>query len=287
MTIVWSGLSLGSLYAIVAVLFNVPLSMAGVFNFASSQPLMIGAFVGYVGFAEHDLATPVVILLGALAGGVVGYLTERLAVRPVSKDTGFAILITTVGASVALSGLAVVIWGSRSRSVPFPGRERSFDVLGGLLQPVDVTLGALAVMVTVGMHLISRRTPWGQAGRAATEDRDAACLRGVNVRAIGVAAFVVSGAIGGAVGPIAAAKTYASVDLGTTIMVFGFVALAIGGFGSYLGCLVGGLLTGLAQAHIDRYLGSSYSLLLLFGLVLAVLLTRPSGLFGAPVVRSV
>jgi branched-chain amino acid transport system permease protein len=216
----------------------------------------------------------------------VSLLVERLAVRPL-RDVGFSVLVTTVGAAVVIQGLAVEIWGATPKSVPFPGTTSSFEFLGGILQPIDVALIAIVVVLAVGLQVASRRTPWGLAGRATTEDEQAAALRGVNIRRVVTDAFILSGAIAGAVGPLAAGRSYADVTLGTNMVVYGFIALSIGGFGSYVGCLLGGMITGVVQLEVARYYDSNYSLLILLGIVLVILLVRPTGLLGERSVRLV
>jgi branched-chain amino acid transport system permease protein len=286
MTVVWSGVAIGALYGIVAMLFNVILSQTGLFNFASAQPLMIGSFVAYAGMSQHDLPAGVVVVLALVVGGLVGFGVERLAIRPL-REAGFGVLVTSVGASFVIQGIAIRIWGTETKNVVFPGATSSFRFLGGILQPIDVALIILALLLAVGLQLASQRTAWGISGRATTEDPDAAALRGVNVRRVATLAFVVSGAIGGAIGPLAGAKTYADVSLGTNMVVYAFVALAIGGFGSYIGCFLGGIITGVIQLEVARYFNPNYSLLLLLALVLAILLLRPTGLLGPRDVRFV
>jgi branched-chain amino acid transport system permease protein len=124
-------------------------------------------------------------------------------------------------------------------------------------------------------------------GRAMTADRDNAAARGINVKGLVTGSFVVSGAIGGALGIVIAPKTETLFSVGTVLVVYAFAALTAGGFGSYVGCWVGGIVIGLLQSHTERYIGSSYPLLLIFLLVLVVLLVKPTGLFGDRRVRLV
>jgi branched-chain amino acid transport system permease protein len=285
-TIIWAGVALGGLYGIVALLYNVILAQTGVFNFAAAQPVMVGGFVAYSGLVEHDLPAWLVVVIAAVVGAVVSLAVERLAVRPL-RDVGFSVLVTTVGAAFVIQGLAIYQWGSDPKLVPFPGSDTSFDFLGGVLQPVDVALIVIAVVLGVALHIASRRTAWGLAGRATTEDEQAAALRGVNIRRVAIYAFLLSGAIGGAVGPLAAGKSYADVTLGTSLVVYAFIALAIGGFGSYVGCLLGGFITGVVQQEVARYFDPNYSLLILLGVVLVILLVRPTGLLGERNIRFV
>jgi branched-chain amino acid transport system permease protein len=146
---------------------------------------------------------------------------------------------------------------------------------------------ALACSIALGAELITRRTNLGLASLATAEDRIAAMLRGIDVRTLSIGSFAVAGALCVAVGPFLAPKTFATFDLGDNLAIKGFVALAIGGFGSQKGALIGGLFTGLVEAGAARYLGAGYQTLSIFILLLAVLLVRPTGLFGEASVRAV
>lgn len=286
MDIIWSGIAVGSLYAIVAMLFNIVLAQTGHFNFAAGQPMMIGGMIGYVGLVEQKMPVAVVIVLAAIGGVVVSLAVERLAIRPLDS-TSFGVLVTTVGASVIVQGIAIKIWKADPKYIPFPGNKDTYNFLGGRLQPLDMALIVIAAALGFGLHAAQHRTSWGLAGRATTENEDAAALRGTNIRRVSTDAFLISGLIAGAVGPLVAGKVVADVGLGTNMVIYAFIALSIGGFGSYLGCLLGGLITGVVQAEVSRYMEEKYSLLILLGIVLVILLTRPNGLFGQGTVRMV
>ncbi|MEU7815180.1 branched-chain amino acid ABC transporter permease [Pseudonocardia sp. NPDC049154] len=287
MTIIWAGLALGSVYALTAMLYNVTVATSGVFSFAAAQYVMIGTFVAYVVNVQWGLPAILAVPAGAVVGGVLGYLTELLAIRPLKDKTGWAPLVTTVGAGVVLEGLAFAIWGSDPLRVPPVVPDRAFDALGGQLQFNDLLLIVLGIVLCFGAHLLHKRSRWGLMGRAMTADPDNAAARGINVRGLVTGSFVVAGAVGGALGIVVAPKTETLFSVGTVLVVYAFAALTAGGFGSYVGCWVGGIVIGLLQAHTERYVGSSYPLLLIFLLVLVVLLVKPTGLFGDRRVRLV
>jgi len=287
MTVVWSGLGIGAVYALVALMFNVVLAGSNVFNFAQPQFIMVGAFVGYLGLGENDFPLPLVILAAGALGAVLGLLEDRIAITPLKDREGNQALVTTVGWAVMLQGLALVIWESNPRRVPYPLEGTNVDLFGGRVAALDLTLIGLAIAVGVGLHLINRRTEWGLASRAATADPEAAALRGVDVVALRRTSFAVAGALSCAIGTIIGAKLTANTGLGNDLLILGFTALAVGGFGVYLGALAGGLLIGVIQQLTSFYLGSKYELLVLFGVLLLVLLARPSGIFGRGTARSV
>lgn len=287
MTVIWAGLALGAIYAITAVVYNITIATSGIFNFAASQYVMVGAFVGFVTTGILGLPWLLSVPTAAIIGGAIGYLTELTAIRPLKDKSGWAVLVTTVGVSVALEGIVYVVWGTDARQVLPPWNDASVTLLGGTLAPSDILIFALAVLICVAGQFIHRRTRWGLRGRALTDDRVAASVRGVNARAMAWGSFVIAGALGGAVGPVIAIKTYAVYSLGVSLVVFAFVALTLGGFGSYIGALVGGIVVGLVQALTERYVGAGSSLIIVFVLLLVVLLVRPTGIFGDRRIRLV
>lgn len=287
MTVIWAGLGVGAVYALVGLAYNLVLTTSGVFNFAQPQFIMLGTFLAYEGLVELDLPVAVV-LLGAIAiGGMVGFIEELLAIRPLhSPGGGHAALVTTVGASVVLMGVALVVWGTNARNVPPTFTDGgALTLLGGRVEKADLLIIGLAIVSGVLLHVAHRYTRLGLASRAAIADPEAARLRGIDTGRVQTAGFVIAGMFAMGVGVVVASQVTANVGLGNNLVILGFVAVAVGGFGSYAGALVGGLLTGLAEQLSLRYVGSEAPLLILFALLLAVLMTKPTGILGDRQVR--
>jgi branched-chain amino acid transport system permease protein len=173
-----------------------------------------------------------------------------------------------------------VIWGGQPLQVPFFGPSKVVTLLDGRVFPVELVLMGAALVLTGLFVMISRGSMLGIAMLAVSEDREAALMRGINVRAMAIGAFAVSGAVAGLLGPIVGPKTFAVATLGSALALKGFVAMAIGGFGSAPGALIGGFAVGLIESESGRYLGTSYSTLMVFSALLLVLLLKPTGLFG-------
>lgn len=288
MTIIWAGLAVGAVYALVAITYNIPLSQSGVFNFAQGEIVVLGAFLAWFTMGEHGWPWWAAALFGACACGAVGFVEELVAIRPVLRFRGgHGMLVTTVGASVVISGLLQATWSATPKSLNFFGGQNAFTFLGGRAEPVDVWLLCIAVVLAVAMHLVSRYTSWGLSGRAANDDPEAATAKGINVAALRTGAFAVAGALAGLLGPVIGPEIGIDDSVGITLTIFGFVALAAGGFGSYIGCLIGGLAVGLIQSIASRYLGVDYPPLILFGVLLAILLLKPTGLLGRRALRAV
>ena len=277
MTLVWGGLALGAVYALVAIGYNIVFISAKTFNFAQAQLMMVGAFVAYSGLVTWKLPTLLVLLLAGAAVAAVAAIEHIVAIRPVRDMHN--ILVTTLGASIFIDGAAQLIWGSQPLTVPFFGGNDAISVLGGRVYPVELVLIVLAVVLVVGFVQFGRRSMTGLALLGMSEDREAAQLRGVNVAAMAFGAFVAAGALAGFLGVVVGPKTFAVSTLGAALALKGFVVLAIGGFGSMPGTLVGGMLVGVAVAWAARYLGGEYANLVVFLILITVLLVRPAGLF--------
>jgi branched-chain amino acid transport system permease protein len=288
--IIWSGLVLGAIYALVATGFTLVQMPTGVFNFAQGAIVVGGCFLGYQALSVSKLPLGVVVLLDIAFGAVAGVLCEVLAVRPLRWGRGIVganAIVTTVGASTALIGAYGVKWGYTPLLVPFTGPSKQVHLLGVPELPVEIILVAAAIVIAVGLHFWFRLTRRGQAFLAAAEDREAAALRGVNVNALSLVAFAIAGSLGALSGILVGPITYAFPGLANTLALGGFVALALGGEGSFIGGLIGGLLVGLVSTFAVRYMGANYSDVMVLALLLVTLATRPKGIGGLAEARSV
>jgi branched-chain amino acid transport system permease protein len=288
MTTIWAGLVIGALYSLVAIGYNVVLLASGVFNFAHGQLIMLATYAAYLGSVAFRLPWPLTMLFSAAVVALVAIVEERIAIRPLlaRRDT-HAALITTVGAATVMSGLVELKAGADPRTVTSPMGNDALHLLGGIVAPMDLLLILGTLAIGLGVHFWSRRSLLGIASLAIAENRDAASVRGVNTRLLGVGAFALAGGIAGLTGLLVGVHTYAVPSLGNSLALFGFVAIAIGGAGSQLGGLLGGFITGIIFALSARYIGSDYPQIVVFGVFLAILLTRPRGLFGRALERVV
>ncbi len=278
MTLVWSALTIGAVYALVATGYNVVFTASGVFNFAHAQFMMLGVYLSYAGIVI--LKWPIFFVF-VLAGGVVflaAILEERIAIRFVRVAE--AQLVTTVGFATLINGAVQRIWGPSPLAVPFFGSSQVQTLFGGRVLPDELVIIVITFVIVFALMLMSRRTMIGLAMLAIAENREAALLRGINVRRLALGAFAFSGLLAGLLGPILGPQTFAGAGLASAIALYGFVALAIGGFGSLPGGLIGGFVVGFAQEFAARYLNSNYPDVVVFVILLLVLLLKPNGLFG-------
>jgi branched-chain amino acid transport system permease protein len=285
MTLIWSSLTIGAVYALVATGYNVVFTASGVFNFAHAQLMMLGVFLAYAGLVVLKWPIIVVFLFAGVVVFFVAALEERIAIRPVRLAE--AQLVTTVGVATLINGAAQRIWGPSPLSVPYFASNQTVTVFGGRVLPDEIVIIVTTVVVVILLMLLSKRTMIGLAMLAIAENRESALLRGVNVRRLALGAFAFSGLLAGLLGPIIGPQTFAAAGLASAIALYGFVALAIGGFGSLPGGLIGGFVVGFAEEFTARYMNSNYPDVIVFVILLAVLLLRPNGLFGKARERAV
>ncbi|QYN39232.1 branched-chain amino acid ABC transporter permease [Pseudonocardia sp. DSM 110487] len=278
MTAVWSGLAIGAVYALVAIGYNVVYIAYSTFNFAHAQLTMLAVFVSYWGLVVAELPVVMVVIVAALGVGVLALIEEFAAIRPVKG--AHAHLVTTLGMATLLDGVTRLVWGDQVLKVPPPVPDVTWTLLGGRVSAVEIALIVGVVVITAGLTVYGRRSLTGLALLAMAEDRDAAWLRGIDVERLALGAFVFTGVLAGLTGPLVGPKTFAVATLGAAMALKGFVALAIGGFGSLPGALVGGFAVGLVESLSGRWLGSAFSTIMVFVVLLLVLMLRPTGLFG-------
>jgi branched-chain amino acid transport system permease protein len=288
---IWSGLTLGAVYVLVSLGFTLSLLPSAVFNFAQGAIVVGGTFLVYAFLHSAGWALIPALIVNIFIGAGLGIACELLTVRPLrwrGRSGGQQNeLVTTVGMSTAIVGLIGIKWGYNPLLVPFHGPQTSVKFLGIIASPVEIVLVAMAIVFAVVLHTWFHATRYGQACLAVAEDREAATLRGINVNVLSLGGFAAAGVLGTvsafAIGPV----TYAIPTLANTIALGGFVSIALGGQGSFLGSLYGGLLVGLVSSFATRYIGANYSDLAVLALLLATLLVRPTGLGAAAEARSV
>jgi branched-chain amino acid transport system permease protein len=277
-----SGITKGSIYAMVAIGFNLIYSATGVLNFAQGEFVMLGGMVA-VTLAQF---TPLPV---ALAGSVVivavlGCLLELVFFRKLRRQTVLHLVIITIGLSIVIQEAALHIWDEKVRSLPyFTGNEiSSIQLWGAAISPqVLWVLGTVAV--TVGLlHLFLKYTLRGRAMRACSSQPEAAMLAGINIGNMRTLAFGLSAGLGALAGCVIAPITSAHYEMGGALAIKGFAAAILGGLGNPMAAVAGGLLVGLIEAFSVWGLGSRYVDVSAFVILLLILFVRPHGLFGRP-----
>jgi branched-chain amino acid transport system permease protein len=233
------------------------------------------------------IPAPLVVLIGAAMGAVIGLIIDFVAIRPVAGRGLHGELVTTLGVFTILTGLVLVFWGTNVEPVNSFISANVVTILGGRVTVDALALIVVAITTCLAVWAWSRLSLSGLAALAVSEDRVAATLRGVNVKRLSMTAMAAAGAIGGAAGPLVGTQTQAVWTVAAVLAIPAFLVLIVGGMGSFPGLLVGGLIVGAIQAFTERYLGSQYSNFVLFALLLVVLLVTPNGLLGQRTARTV
>lgn len=286
-----TGVTMGAIYAMVAVSFNVAYKPTNVFNMAQGELVMLGAMFAWGLMTQSALPWLVGAALALAAVAAIGLFEERVAVaallRKPSHHHGW--IISTLAFSIIVLNVADHVYGTDPQPVPpVPGATLDTLQWGALTfstQQVAVVLIAVASIALV--EWVYRRTLVGKAVRAVAEDRDAARLNGISPARLTMTSFAIAAAYAALTGVVAAPLLLASTSIGLTLLVKGFMALAIGGVGSNWGALAAGILLGCVESLGSVSLTPDYRQVLLLAVVLLVLLVRPFGLFGRPGLREV
>ena len=280
--LLFAGISQGAIYALIAYGFNVTYWTLKVVNFAHGSCLMISVMLS---LAAYKIGFP--ILLAMLCGiGITALMVgvlERIAVRPVlNRANGMGWVVSTLGAGIVLQALATLIWGTQAMAFPsFLFESTDYLTLLGVqvsLQLVLVCVAALLVMLV--LEALVRRTIWGKVLRAAAFDPESARLRGIPVQRVVTVSFVVSGALAGLAGVLIAPVSGIDPGFGLNLMIKGFVAAVVGGLGSSLGAMLGGLAVGVIELFVGGYISTAWRNGVVFLLLLLVLMAHPQGLLG-------
>ncbi|KMJ88356.1 branched-chain amino acid ABC transporter permease [Achromobacter xylosoxidans] len=289
MSAIVSGLGLGSMYGLMALGFYLTYAVSGTVNFAQGSSMMLGAVLTFT-FAQTLgwpllAALPLALALCALYGLVV----ERLAVRPFASRGSNAWLMSTVALGIVLDNLVMFTFGKEPRSLPSPLAQAPLEIdgLGLGVYPLQLLIPLVGLALAAALHALSRRTRWGVALLAVVQNPNAARLMGIPVRRAIMVAFAVSTLFAGVAGALVAPLFNVQADMGTLFGLKAFVVAILGGITSAWGVMLAGLLFGVAEGLITVALGSGYTQIISFALVIAILAMRPNGLFGRAAVRKV
>ena len=278
------GITVGGIYALVALGFNIIYNATDVINFAQGEFVMLGAMVMI--FLHTTLHLPLILafFLSILIVTVVGVIFERLAINPAKNAPVITLIIITIGASIFLRGLALIAWKDESIPVPaFSSGEPVFILGASITQQRFWVLGVAAVSV-LAVQFFYKYTYMGKAMRATAINRTAARLMGINVRVMVLLSFALSAAVGAGAGMVIAPITFASYDMGAMLGLKGFCAAVLGGLGNSLGAVIGGLIIGVVENLAVGFAPSGYSGYkdaIAFIILLVILFIKPSGLLGS------
>jgi branched-chain amino acid transport system permease protein len=294
-----NGLTLGSIYALVALGYTMVYGILGLINFAHGEVVMIGALVALAVMkllAASGLPLPLIFLIAlivaAMACMVLGFSIERIAYRPLRNAPRLAPLITAIGVSIVLQQLAMMIWGRSYHAIPSLLPAESYEVLGAQITQLQLIILLVAALTMAGLILLVNRTRLGRAMRATAENPAIAGLMGVDANRIIAMTFMIGSALGALAGVLVSANYgIAHYNMGFMLGLKAFTAAVLGGIGNLGGAMLGGVLLGVIEALGAGYigdltggvLGSHYQDVFAFFVLIVVLVFRPSGLMGEKV----
>ena len=281
-----SGLTVGAVYALVALGFTLVYHASDVVNFAQGEFVMLGGMVTVFAYAA-GVPLPLAALLAVIVAVVVGLLLYWLAIAPARGASAVSLIIITIGASILLRGAAQIVFDKQFHKLPAFSGDTPIHLFGAVIQPQSLWVLGGAALVVLTLYYVMERTLIGKAVVATAANRLAARLVGVNVATVMALAFGGSAAIGAIAGILITPITLTSYDVGTLLALKGFAAAMLGGMGNPLGAVIGGLLLGLLESFGAGYVSSTYKDAIAFIVILAVLFVAPQGLVGCHTVERV
>lgn len=277
---VFSGVTIGSTYALVGLGFAIIYNASHVINFAQGEFVMIGGMAA-VFFSAAGLPMPIAILGAVALAILVGLALEKFAVEPARNAEVVTLIIITIGASILLRGLAQVFWDKEFHALPPFSGDQPIVIAGASILPQSLWVLGVTLVIVMVLAWFFNRTLLGKAILATACNADAARMMGINTRFILLIAFGLAAMLGAVAGIIVAPITLTSYDVGIMLGLKGFVAAVLGGLGSAVGAIVGGLILGIAEAMAAGYISSDYKDAVPFIIILLILFFMPSGLFGS------
>nr|WP_321465193.1 branched-chain amino acid ABC transporter permease [uncultured Desulfobulbus sp.] len=277
----FAGITYGSIYAIVAIGFNIIYNATGIINFAQGEFVMLGGMISIS--LLHYLPLPWAIAGAVVITMLVGAAIEMLFIRWLKSPSVLRLIIITIGISILLREVALHIWGESIRSLPyFYGNEITTFSLGSVhISPQVVWVICACMVMVMGLNLFFRNTPVGREMRACSANRTAALLCGINARNMVTLSFMLSAGIGALAGCVMSPITYTQYDSGTSLAIKGFTVAILGGLGNSGAAVAAGILLGILEAFSVSVVPLAFQDAISITILLLILFVKPHGLFGS------
>ena len=285
-----SGISLGSVYAIIALGYTMVYGIAKMLNFAHGDVIMVGAYISFCTTSYLGLSPLVSVLLAIVACTVLGIVIERLAYKPLRQAPALAVLITAIGVSYFLQNAALLIWGSSSKTFSSVAGDWSIKLFDDQLTITGVTIVTVlaCIVIMVALTLFTTKTKLGTAMRAVSEDKGAAQLMGISVNSTISLTFAIGSGLAAIAGVLlCSAYPMLMPTTGSMPGIKAFTAAVFGGIGSIPGAMIGGILLGIIEIFAKAYISTQLSDAVVFAVLIVVLLVKPDGLLGKRVSEKV
>ena len=276
-----NGVSLGSIYALIALGYTMVYGIIKLINFAHGDVFMLGAFIGFYAIVRWEMHFMLALLLAMALCAVIGVIIERVAYKRLRNATRIAALITAIGVSLLIEYTVIFFRGAQPSAYPNVIQSKQIELLGVQIDSKSIYVLVIAVALMLLLQFIVHKTKIGKAMRAVSHDADAARLMGINVDNTISATFAIGSALAGAAGVIFGLY-YGRIDplMGLLPGIKAFVAAVLGGIGSIPGAMVGGMLLGVVETFVSALGFSSWRDAAAFFILIFILILRPSGIFG-------
>ena len=285
-----NGLSLGSVYAIIALGYTMVYGIAKMLNFAHGDVIMVGAYIAYITMSSLGLPSFVAIIFAMIVCTVLGIVIERLAYKPLRQATSLAVLITAIGVSYFLQNAALLIFGSAPVSFRSVVKIPALKLFGGELIVTGESMVTViaCIIIMIALTIFTKKSKMGKAMRAVSEDKGAAELMGINVNVTISATFAIGSALAAIAGVLlCSAYPVLMPTTGSMPGIKAFTAAVFGGIGSIPGAMVGGLLLGVIETFSKFYISTELSDAIVFAVLIIVLLVKPTGILGKKISEKV
>ena len=276
-----NGLNAGSIYALIAIGYTLVYGILKLINFAHGEVMMFGAYFAYIAAASFNWPSWAVILFAMGVASLMGFSVEFIAYRPLRNAPRLSALITAIGISMLLQNVALMIFGADPKVMPKIFPQEMLNIGGIEINTITIITISLSVIFMILLQLFINKTKQGRAMRAVSENQDAAILMGINVNRTISITFLIGSALG-ALGGILYSTAYTIIEptMGTMPGLKAFVAAVLGGIGSVPGAMLGGFIIGMVETMTKAYLSSTWADAIVFGVLILVLLFKPTGILG-------
>jgi branched-chain amino acid transport system permease protein len=282
-----SGLAVGSMYGLIALGFHVTYVVSNTVNFAQGSSMMLGAVLGYAFAVKLGWPMPLAVAMSLALCALFGLVIERALVRPFAERGSNAWLMATVAGGIVLDNVVLFTFGKEPRAFPSFLAQKPIDLFGAGVFPLQLIIPVVGIAIAVALQIAFHRTRLGKALLAVVQNKDAARLMGINVRSAIAFSFALSTALAGLAGLLIAPLFSIHSEMGTLFGIKAFAVAILGGITSASGVMLAGLLYGLIEASVTAFIGSTYTQIIVFAVVIVALAVMPNGLLGRAAAKKV
>ncbi len=282
-----SGITVGSIYGLIGLGFNIIYNASYIINFAQGEFVMLGGMIAATTFNVFKINPIYTLIISTTIVTLIGALIERMAIQPVRHADVSVLVIITIGASIFIRGISMLIWGKDPYILPPFTSSEPIIIKNAAINPQSLWIIGTTIVVVIFLQFFFKKTITGKAMRAVADNKKAASLMGIKIERILLISFGFSGALGSIAGIIITPITLTTYDIGIIFGLKGFSAAILGGIGNSFGALIGGLLLGILECLAAALVSSGYKDAVAFLILLLVLFIKPSGILGKGLIEKV